>query len=95
MKKTIIEAIKTYDERYYRERLDSNIVNEFGKELEKYAAQINQAVKRKENEEYFKNIVNSFLKRNFYQEDRYSINTDKNIDSTIKVDGQLLGLYSK
>ena len=41
MRKTIIEAIKAYDERYYRERLDSNIVNDFGKELEKYAGQIN------------------------------------------------------
>ena len=92
MRKTIIEAIKAYDERYYRERLDFNIVNDFGKELEKYAEQINQAVKQKENEEYFKNIVNSFLKRNFYQDDRYSINTDKNIDSTIKFDGQLLAL---
>lgn len=88
MRKTIIEAIKAYDERYYRERLDSNIVNDFGKELEKYAGQINQAVKQKENEEYFKNIVNSFLKRNFYQDDRYSINTDKNIDSTIKCESK-------
>lgn len=92
MKKTIGEALKAYDERYYRERLDSNIINEFGSELEKYAGKINQAVKQKENEEYFKNIVNSFLKRNFYSDERYSINTDKNIDSTIKFDGQLLAL---
>ena len=43
-------------------------------------------------EEYFKNIVNDFLKRNLYQSERYTINTDKYIDSTIKYDGQLLAL---
>ena len=92
MKKTIIDALKAYDERYYRERLDSSTLNTFGKELENYALKINQAVKQKENEEYFKNIVNDFLKRNFYQNERYTINTDKYIDSTIKYDGQLLAL---
>lgn len=92
MKRTISEALKVYDERYYRERLDSNIVNNFGNELERYAGKINQAVKQKENEEYFKNIVNNFLKRNFYEDDCYTINTDKYIDSTIKLNGQLLAL---
>ena len=76
MKKAIIDALKAYDECYYRERLDLSTLNIFGKELEDYALKINQAVKQKENEEYFKNIVNDFLKRNFYQNERYVINTD-------------------
>lgn len=92
MKKTIVDALKAYDERYYREKLDASILNAFGKELESYALKINQAVQQKENEEYFKNIVNDFIKRNFYQNERYTINTDKYIDSTIKYDGQLLAL---
>ena len=55
-----------------------------------YIEKIKTASQNNENEEHIKNIMNDFLRMNFYSEARFSINTDGNIDSAIKENGELL-----
>lgn len=55
-----------------------------------YIEKIKTASQNNENEEHIKNIINDFLRMNFYSEARFSINTDGNIDSAIKENGELL-----
>ena len=90
--KAIEDALKKYNETYYKKVIDKDIINTFGNELKKYTETINAAFKVGENEEYFKNIINNFLKTNFYQDHKYTINTMGNIDSAIKEDNKLMVL---
>ena len=84
------EALKKQDLRFYKKSIDSNIIEKFSENLNKYAENVNEAFKRGENEEYFKKLVNSFFENNFYAEDGYNINTKGNIDSAITKNGELL-----
>ncbi len=90
--KAIEDALKKYNETYYKKIIDKDIINDFGSALKNYTQTINDAFKRGENEEYFKNIINSFLKNNFYKDNKYTINTMGNIDSAIKEDNKLMVL---
>ncbi|MBD5112388.1 MAG: class I SAM-dependent DNA methyltransferase, partial [Ruminococcaceae bacterium] len=60
--------------------------------LQQYVCDIQNAIDNKENEEHLKNIINSFLLLQFYSNGKYTINTDGNIDSAIKLDGKLLAI---
>jgi hypothetical protein len=82
-KESIESALKRFDERYYKLRLDKNIIDTFGKNLLSYMKQINYAVQNNETEEHIKNIVNSFLKATFYSDTRFEINAYKRVDSAI------------
>lgn len=74
-KESMEEALKRFDERYYKRRLDRNILEKFGDNLLVFLKQINTAVSNKESEEHIKNIVNQFLKASFYSDSRFEINT--------------------
>jgi len=67
-------------------------LQKFKNVLKAYSDDINDAVSRNENEEHIKNIVNDFLRINFYNDKKYTINTDGNIDSAIKESGKLLAI---
>ena len=90
--KAIEDALKAYNENYYKKMLSKELVENFGKQLLYYTQQINNAFQNKENEEHFKNIVNNFLKTNFYNDSHYSINTLGYIDSAIRYDNKPLVL---
>ena len=88
-KQNINNVLKLYNANYYSEPvLDENLLK-FHNVLEDYIEKIKFANNNNENEEHIKNIVNTFLKDNFYQDNKYSINTDQYIDSTIKTNGDL------
>ena len=59
-KESIETALKRFDERYYKLRLDKVILESFGNNLLSYMKQINFAVKNNETEEHIKNIVNRY-----------------------------------
>ena len=85
MKKVIVDELKKYNERYYKDQLYSDVVTRFGDALKDYIKKINEAISlgQSADEEHFKNIVNEFLKKNFYDEDDYKINTLNKVDSVI------------
>ena len=90
---TLQDALKKQDLRYYKKSIDANIIEKFSESLNIYAENVNSAFNNIElgaNEEYYKKLVNSFLETNFYNDDKYSINTKGNIDSAITKNGQLL-----
>lgn len=82
-KESIEAALKRFDERYYKLRLDKVILESFGNNLLSYMKQINFAVKNNETEEHIKNIVNRFLKATFYSDPKFEINAYKRVDSAI------------
>lgn len=82
-KESIEAALKRFDERYYKLRLDKVILESFGNNLLSYMKQINSAVKNNETEEHIKNIVNRFLKATFYSDPKFEINAYKRVDSAI------------
>ena len=84
------DALKKQDLRFFKKSIDANIIEKFSENLNRYADNVNEAVIRGENEEYFKKLINSFFENNFYYEDGYNINTKGNIDSAITKNGQLL-----
>ena len=85
---TIEEALKNFDRRYFSLKLKEETLNAFINNLKKYRDRTSEAIAKNESEEHLKNLTNSFLGA-FYHSERYKINTDKNIDSAISVDGQL------
>ena len=82
-KESIETALKRFDERYYKLRLDKVILESFGNNLLSYMKQINFAVKNNETEEHIKNIVNRFLRATFYSDPKFEINAYKRVDSAI------------
>lgn len=88
-KQNINNVLKLYNANYYSEPVLNEKLQDFHSNLESYIDKIKIANDNNENEEHIKNIVNSFLKENFYPENKYSINTDQYIDSTIKTNGDL------
>ena len=45
------EALKRQDLRFYKKSIDSNIIEKFSENLNRYAENVNEAFKRGENEE--------------------------------------------
>lgn len=88
-KQNISNVLKLYNSNYYSEFIYEDILKKFHNDLDEYINKIKKANDLNENEEHIKNIINNFLKNSFYQDNKYSINTDQNIDSTIKTDGEL------
>lgn len=86
------EGLSNYNERYASIRLDKNIVSEFKSKLISYKSKIDTAISNGENEEYIKNIINNFLKDNFYSDSDYELNTSKYIDSTIRINGEIYAI---
>ena len=62
----------------------------FRANFQSYLEKIKKASLANENEEHIKNIINDFLRINFFSESKYTINTDGNIDSSIKENDDLL-----
>lgn len=85
-------TLKRYDKRYYSLKLKDEVIQIFEKNVNYYLHTTNAAIESGETEEHLKNLTNTFLKRSLYCSDRYEINTDKRIDSTIKVDGKIQAL---
>ena len=73
-------------------KVSTDDITAFKNNLLSYINRVDNAVKNNENEEHIKNIINDFLRMTFYNKSRFSINTDKNIDSTIKENGKLLAI---
>ena len=69
-----------------------DVIASFKEKLNSYINKVNTAVSNNENEEHIKNIINDFLRMSFYSDNRFSINTDGYIDSTIKENGKLLAI---
>lgn len=91
-KESIEAALKRFDERYYKLRLDRTVLENFGSNLLSYMKQINLAVKNNESEEHIKNIVNRFLKATFYSDSKFEINAYKRVDSSIIYDNKLYAI---
>ena len=72
--------------------LSDDSLNDFKIKLNAYIRDLDTAVSNGENEEHIKNIINDFLRMNFYSNSKFAINTDKYIDSTIKEEGNLLAI---
>ena len=90
MSKQAIEvALKTFDERYCKRRIDKESLDIFGNNMFLYIKQINEAVKADESEEHIKGIINSFLRHSFYNNEIFDINTYKRADCSIKFKGVL------
>lgn len=89
---TIEDALKKYDKRYYQYHIDEKIINGFGSNLLSLVNGLNKAVSQGENEEYFKNLINRFLKKSLYLNSDYEFNTSKRIDSTIRINEKLLAI---
>ena len=88
-RKTIASSIRAYNPNYYRDPISKNIITSFSDSLKTFIKDIKTANTNHETEEFIKNDINQFLKKNFYSANRYQINTDQKIDSTIKSDGSL------
>lgn len=88
-KKTIASSIRAYNPNYYKDPISKNIITLFSGSLNAFIKDIKTANTNHETEEFIKNVINQFLKNNFYSAGRYQINTDQKIDSTIKSDGSL------
>ena len=84
---TIEKALRKHNNKYYKSSIDSKTLNEFSEELNTFKNKVENAISNNESEEHLKNINNVFFKT-IYKEAKYSINTDKRIDSSIKVDNQ-------
>ena len=89
MQKSIKDSLRNYNEQYARDRVNQDKLDLFSNYLAKYANDVRVATEFQENEEYYKALLNSFLKNIFYNDDRFSINTDGYIDSAIKDNGNL------
>ena len=85
---TIEKALRKYNSKYYKSSLDDNLLNDFWNVFTTYKRDIANAISNNESEEHLKNINNDFFKK-IYKDSKYSINTDKRIDSSIKVDNQV------
>ena len=72
--------------------IDAQLLSLFESALTAYSRNINKAVSNGENEEYIKSIIRDFLRENFYSHPKFVINTDRNIDSTIKENDKLLAI---
>ena len=67
-------------------------LSNFKNKCKLFAENLDTAVSNSENEEHIKNFINDFLRVSFYNDMRFSINTDGNIDSAIKENGVLLAI---
>mgnify|MGYP006972487090 CR=1 FL=1 len=67
-------------------------LSDFKSKCALFADNLDTAVKNTENEEHIKNITNDFLRASFYNDMRFSINTDGYIDSALKENGVLLAI---
>lgn len=85
---SIEEALKRFDRRFYSYHVNQDKLRIFSENVKHYVDMTIKAIHENESEEHLKNITNSFLKA-IYSAERYEINTDKRIDSTIKVDGKV------
>ena len=72
--------------------VSDNVFQEFKSTLNSYIKDIGKAISNNENEEHIKNIINDFLRMTFYNDKKYTINTDGYIDSAIKENGKLLAI---
>ncbi|MBP5093377.1 MAG: hypothetical protein J6332_04955, partial [Abditibacteriota bacterium] len=86
---SVENALKKYDRRLYGLKLEKETASEFLDNLNRYISKTSSAIAAGESEEHLKNITNDFIKRNFYHESIYEINTDKRIDGVIKVDSDI------
>ena len=82
-------ALRLYDANYYKDQIQIEELENFKNKLNQYIIKIERAKKNDEDEEFFKNLSNEFLKNIFYYEDKYEINTKKYIDSRISSNGIL------
>ena len=64
----------------------------FKSAFKSYVDKVKVAISNNENEEHIKNIINDFLRMSFYSDAKFSINTDGNIDSAIKENGELMAI---
>lgn len=85
---TIEDALKRFDRRFYSYHVNQDKLSIFSENVKRYVDMTIKAIHENESEEHLKNITNSFLKA-IYPAERYEINTDKRIDSTIKADGKV------
>ncbi|MEG2013735.1 MAG: Eco57I restriction-modification methylase domain-containing protein, partial [Anaerovoracaceae bacterium] len=90
--KNILEALKSFDEKYYTLRYTATAISAFGVAMKQYLFDIKQAIANNSSEEHIKNITNAFLKKQLYADDTFAINTENNIDSTIRFEGKLYAL---
>jgi Alw26I/Eco31I/Esp3I family type II restriction m6 adenine DNA methyltransferase len=85
---TIEEALRKFDRRFYNYNINQNYLDIFSNNVNKYIEMTTKAIAANESEEHLKNLTNFFLKA-LYPSEHYVINTDKRIDSAIKVDGKV------
>ncbi|MBE5748634.1 MAG: hypothetical protein E7344_03275 [Clostridiales bacterium] len=69
--------------------VSSDLINDYTTNLKDYLQKINVAISKNESEEHLKGILKDFLKDNFYNETKYSINTSNFVDAAISKDNKL------
>jgi len=87
---TIEDSLKKTNIRYFKDSLKKDVVEYFREKLKDFDMSINQALANNENEEYYKGLINNFLRDNFYSDAKYDINTKGNIDSAIRENNNLI-----
>lgn len=92
MNKSISEALKVFDVKYFALRYDTAKMTSFSMAVKQYIGNAKEAAASNASEENIKNIANAFLKQQFYSDENFAINAEKNIDSTIRYEGKLLAL---
>ncbi len=91
-KESIEVALKRFDERYYKLKIEVQTLDLFGRNLHTYMQMIETAIRNNESEEHLKKILNDFLTNSFYSNKRFSINTYKRADSAITFDAILYAI---
>lgn len=83
---SIEKTLEMFDERYFGVRPARSEMDALGIKRKEYCKKIEVCIRKNENEEHIKNIVNGFLKDNFYNDTSiYEINSSGYTDSTIRV----------
>lgn len=82
-KVTIVQELMAKELSIYKQRYTKEKILNFQKELDDYKTKIKDAIKNKKDEEFFKKIINNFLEKVFYSNEKYDINTYGNVDSSI------------
>lgn len=91
-KKELMDALKSFDEKYFAVCISPDKSQQFGALLNQYVNTMLDAGAAGESEEHTKKIINTFLEQSFYQDASFSVNTAGNVDSSIRYNKKLLAL---
>lgn len=90
--KKINKVFKEFDYNYEKLTIDSDVLSNFRTECQSLVNSINLGNDQNQLEGYFVNLINSFLKRNFFVDSSYVINQSGYSDSSISFNHSVMAL---